>query len=94
VKLWLRILGVFAVMVCIEKPAVAQQNYPWCAYYNLGQNGFRSCRFATLQQCLDDVLGIGGNCSPSPYPTSPGPGRSTGIAKRHHHHDRPGAANQ
>jgi hypothetical protein len=69
-RLLLFILGVFATVVCIEKPAVAQ-NYPWCAYYDLGQDGFRSCRFATLQQCLDDVRGIGGNCGPSPYPPSP-----------------------
>jgi hypothetical protein len=45
-RLLLFILGVFATVVCIEKPAVAQ-NYPWCAYYDLGQDGFRSCRFAT-----------------------------------------------
>ena len=93
-KLWLCILGVFGVMVCIEEPALAQQNYPWCAYYNLGQNGFRSCRFATLQQCLDDVIGIGGNCSPSPYPTTPGLPRSSRISKRYHDHDRPSPSNQ
>jgi hypothetical protein len=29
-RLLLFILGVFATVVCIEKPAVAQ-NYPWCA---------------------------------------------------------------
>jgi hypothetical protein len=34
VRLSLFILGVFAAVVCIEKPAKAAQNYPWCAYYN------------------------------------------------------------
>jgi hypothetical protein len=29
------ILGVFAALVCFERP-VAAQNYPWCAYYDLG----------------------------------------------------------
>jgi hypothetical protein len=82
------LLGLFAAIAYAEKPAVAQPNYPWCAYYDLGRNGFRSCRFSTFQQCLDDVRGIGGNCGPSPYPTEPAPRPSTGISKRHHHHDR------
>ena len=30
-RLLLFILGVFAAVVCFEKPAAAQ-NYPWCAY--------------------------------------------------------------
>jgi len=83
------LLGLFAAIVYVDKPAVAQQNYPWCAYYDLGPNGFRSCSFSTLQQCLDDVRGVGGNCGPSPYPTSPGPRPSTRISKHHHHYDRP-----
>jgi len=65
------IVGVFAAVVCIEKPAEAQ-NGAWCAYYNDGDGGSRNCGFVTLQQCLNDVRGIGGNCGPSPYPTSPG----------------------
>jgi hypothetical protein len=88
VTLSLRVLGIFALLasiVCIEKPAAAQQNYPWCAYYDIGQGGFRSCRFSTLQQCLDDVRGVGGNCGVSPYPVSPGPRPSAGFSKRHHH---------
>jgi len=68
-----------ATIVCIEKSAQAQ-NGGWCAYYNLGPMGGRSCRFATLQQCLADVRGIGGNCSPSPYPPAPSRHHST----RHH----------
>jgi Protein of unknown function (DUF3551) len=82
-KLSLFSLGLFAALVCLEKPAEAQ-NYPWCAYYDLGRDGFRSCRFATLQQCLDDVRGIGGNCGPSPYPSSPGSHPYTRL-RRHHH---------
>src|SRR4029077_3753666 len=49
-RLSLFILGVFAAVICMEIPAEAQ-NGGWCAYYDLGPNGFRSCRFATLQQC-------------------------------------------
>ena len=64
------ILGVLAV-VCIEKPAGAQ-NDAWCAYYNTGDGGSRNCGFATFEQCLASVRGIGGNCGPSPYPSSAG----------------------
>ena len=31
-------IGVFAAVVCFEKPAAAQ-NYAWCAYYDFGQDG-------------------------------------------------------
>jgi hypothetical protein len=34
------ILGVFAALVCFERPAAAQNN-PWCAYYDLGQGELR-----------------------------------------------------
>ena len=43
------IVGVFAAVVCIEKPAEAQ-NGAWCAYYNDGDGGSRNCAFVTLQQ--------------------------------------------
>jgi hypothetical protein len=33
-KLSLFIVGVLAVVVCIENPAKAAPNYPRCAYYN------------------------------------------------------------
>jgi hypothetical protein len=39
----------------------------WCAYYNSGSDGDPYCGFATLQQCLAEVRGIGGSCGPSPY---------------------------
>ena len=65
-RLSIFILGVF-VAVCAETPAEAQ-NGGWCAYLNFGgHGGVRNCGFATLQQCLAEVRGVGGNCSPSPY---------------------------
>jgi hypothetical protein len=64
------ILGVFAAVVCVEKPAKAQSGR-WCAYYNTGDGGSTNCGFATFEQCVADVRGIGGNCGPSPYPSSP-----------------------
>jgi hypothetical protein len=69
-RLSLFILGVFAAIVCAEKSAEAQ-NGGWCAYYNYGFGGQRNCGFVTLQQCLADVRGVGGNCSPSPYSPAP-----------------------
>lgn len=77
------ILAGFVIAVCIAESAQAQ-NDAWCAYYDLGKDGFRSCRFATLQQCLDDVRGIGGNCGPSPYPSSSPP--SNKRSRRHNHY--------
>ena len=65
-RLSLFILVVLAAGVCIEKPAEAQ-NGGWCAYLNYGYGGQRICGFATLQQCLAEVRGVGGNCGPSPY---------------------------
>jgi Protein of unknown function (DUF3551) len=67
------ILGVFAALVCFEKPAAAQ-NYAWCAYYDLGEGGATNCGFATSQQCLAAVSGIGGGCGPNPvYQSAPVP---------------------
>jgi hypothetical protein len=66
-RILLLILVVLATGVCIEKPAEAQSG-GWCAYLNGGgHDGSRECGFATLQQCLAQVRGVGGNCSPSPY---------------------------
>lgn len=54
------VLGIFAGVAWIEKPAEAQ-NYPWCAHYGTGFEGM-NCGFTTFQQCLDTVRGIGGFC--------------------------------
>jgi hypothetical protein len=74
VRLLLIIVGAFAALVWIEKPAEAQ-NYPWCAYYNFFHGGATNCGFSTFQQCLATVSGIGGSCGPNPmYQPPPGPG--------------------
>jgi Protein of unknown function (DUF3551) len=81
-RLLLIIVGVFAAIVCIEKPAEAQ-NYPWCAYENL-RGGATNCGFSTFQQCLATVSGIGGSCGPNPqYQRSPGLYLSTRPPRRH-----------
>ena len=78
-RLLLSVLGVFAAMVCIEKSAQAEQNYPWCIYK---PDTPPQCRYATFEQCLADRLGKGGSCSPSPYPSSPEPRPSTRFQRR------------
>lgn len=40
------------------------QNYPWCAVYNMGDNAY-NCGFATYEQCMVTVSGIGGFCEPN-----------------------------
>lgn len=60
------VVAVLATTPFVERPAAAQSG-GWCAYLNYDHGGARNCGFATLQQCLDDVRGVGGNCSPSPY---------------------------
>ena len=69
-RLLLSVLGVFTVVVCVENPAEAEQNYPWCTNK---PDTPPQCRYATFEQCLSDRLGKGGSCSPSPYPSSPEP---------------------
>jgi hypothetical protein len=76
-------IGVFAAVVCFEKPAAAQ-NYAWCAYYDFGQDGATNCGFSTFQQCLATVSGVGGSCGPNPqYQSSPELSLSTKHSKRH-----------
>lgn len=79
-KLLLFMLGFLAAIVCIEKPAEAQ-NGAWCLYINGDGDGNPHCRYSTLEQCLADRLGSN-TCSPSPYPPSPGP---VTTRPRHHH---------
>jgi hypothetical protein len=61
----LAILGVFVAVASFEAPAQAR-NGGWCANYNMG-GGATNCGFATFQQCMAAVSGVGGSCSPSPY---------------------------
>ena len=81
-RLLLIIVGAFAAIVCIEKPAEAQ-NGGWCAEYNMG-GGATNCGFATFQQCMAAVSGVGGSCGPNPmYQPAPGPYPSTRHPRRY-----------
>jgi hypothetical protein len=80
------ILGIFAAIVSVEKPAEAR-DYPWCAYYNFGDGGgggAENCGWATIEQCLATVRGIGGSCGPNPmYQPAPGPHPLTRQPRRY-----------
>jgi uncharacterized protein DUF3551 len=67
----LRVIGIFALLVAIERAAQAQ-NQPWCLFKDYA-GGWADCRYASLQQCLADRLGTGSSCGPSPYPSVPEP---------------------
>ena len=50
--------------------AQSPYSYPWCAVYGGGDNsggGAMSCYYASWQQCMTSLSGIGGNCVESPY---------------------------
>jgi hypothetical protein len=55
---------------------VDAQNYPWCAYYTVGDEA-RNCGFVTYEQCMANVRGIGGYCARNtqyvPSVVMPGP---------------------
>jgi Protein of unknown function (DUF3551) len=64
-RIFLFILGVFAAIVCLEKPAAAQNN-AWCAYQNFA-GGATNCGFSTFQQCSAAVSGnSSSSCGPNP----------------------------
>jgi uncharacterized protein DUF3551 len=70
-RLLLTTLTILAAVICIGKPAEAQ-NYPWCAYYNYGFGGARNCGFVTYQQCLATGSGVGGPYASEPaWPSRP-----------------------
>jgi Protein of unknown function (DUF3551) len=73
-RLSLIIVGAFAAIVSIEKPAAADNGRQWCAYY-VGSEA-TNCGWDTYEQCLATVSGIGGFCphntmyQPPPRPPS------------------------
>jgi Protein of unknown function (DUF3551) len=71
-----------AAIVCIEKPAAAQDG-AWCAYYNVW-GGSTNCGFATWQQCQAAISGVGGSCGANPmYQPPRGPYLSTRLPTRY-----------
>jgi len=82
-RLWLFVLGVLAATLFIAYPTQAQE-YPWCAYYNFFHGGATNCGFATYQQCVATVRGVGGSCGANPrYQPRRGPYLFDSLPRRY-----------
>lgn len=78
--------GFFALLtiaVCASGPAFGQ-NLPWCAI--MDNDGTTQCNYATQQQCLQTLSGIGGECIhnpganvPQPMPNQPSSENAQGL---------------
>lgn len=54
--------GLVAATIIVAGPARAQ-NYPWCAYYAMGDDGGgTNCGFVSYEQCMTTLSGMGGFC--------------------------------
>jgi hypothetical protein len=57
---------VMVPVVLTQTPASAYDlpydPYPWCAQYSGDGGGGTNCGFLTIEQCREDVSGIGGFC--------------------------------
>ena len=63
VALFVLIILAAAAAVAVDSPAQAQ-NYPWCAFYDTGDQAI-NCGFVSREQCMETVSGIGGFCMPN-----------------------------
>ena len=78
-----------SVALFADAPTARAQsaNYPFCAIY-ASKGGTPSCHFATREQCLADISGLGGQCveNPSYRPTAAAaaPRRQSGGRAAHH----------
>jgi hypothetical protein len=81
-RLTILCLSLIAVALIGEIQTASAQSaysYPWCSRYFKRGGGGSSCYYATYQQCMATVSGIGGYCFQSPYYRGP----SNGETSRH-----------
>ena len=54
-------------LIALTGPSLAQSayDYPWCAVRG-DRSGVESCYFATREQCMETLVGIGGTCIHNP----------------------------
>jgi hypothetical protein len=76
-----------AALTSFADPASAQSaySYPWCARVG-SRNGPTSCYYASYQQCLTTLSGVGGYCFKSPYYQGPHPARDQAVKARRPRH--------
>jgi Protein of unknown function (DUF3551) len=78
---------VAAAMLGAAGPAQAQ-NYPWCAYYAMGDDGGgTNCGFVSYEQCMATLSGMGGFCVlNNQYHPPTGPAGQHRAARPSHKH--------
>jgi hypothetical protein len=50
-----------AALAAFARPAAAVE-YPWCAQLGAVSDGGSTCGFATFEQCMETVRGVGSFC--------------------------------
>jgi hypothetical protein len=80
-------VAIGAAMVGAAAPAQAQ-NYPWCAYYAMGEDGGgTNCGFVSYEQCMATLSGMGGFCiQNNQYRPPAGPSGGHRARSRAHKH--------
>ena len=68
-RLWHSVFAIAALLAAATAArAQSAYDYPWCAQYGDSNGpGATSCYYATREQCMQTLSGIGGNCIRSPY---------------------------
>jgi len=78
-------LALVTAAALAPRPAAAAYYYPWCAFY-YDRSGVFSCSFASREQCMATISGIGGNCIQNMVQPPPAYGAyyEPRRTKRHH----------
>jgi hypothetical protein len=84
------IIAATTLVAALGAAAPAQaQNYPWCAYYAMGDDGGgTNCGFVSFEQCMTTLSGMGGFCVlNNQYHPPAGPsGQNRAAGRRSHKH--------
>jgi hypothetical protein len=83
-RIMLFLLGIYVAVVALGSTRVEAQNYPWCAYYGMGDDGGgTNCGFTSFEQCMETLRGLGGFCNRNTqYQPPSGPRPANRV--RHH----------
>jgi hypothetical protein len=87
VRLPLSLLLTAAALIGVTAAGHAQSaySYPWCAVYPRDISGF-ACYYASFEQCMTTMRGIGGYCMQSPFYRGPDPGAGPAPGHRKKRH--------
>jgi hypothetical protein len=85
-----------AVAAMLAAAPAQAQNYPWCAYYAMGDDGGgTNCGFVSYEQCMATLSGMGGFCVQNNQyhpPAGPSGQRHAQRRSRKHNSSRASAA--